>query len=381
MLVRFIVRLLLWSFLAFVVLAVFAGLAIDIGLADQLFGVGARSWLHGWVDLLRKHYGLNRANIDLALKIIGLAGTITFGMLGLVHAWYFGRINLPARLAQYADRLRALHIVGRSVILAPYATRNLKGDQTPLAPTSVLRRTQWLLKLDARSRSIRRLTASTQTLDGDIQVLEAKLRLRKSERITCHLIDGSKLAAQAKLLPDGSAAQRDRNSAALVEFQRAVALDDTDLDALELTAKQARLMNSKTVTLRSLVRLEGVSQQRPARHARALRLHAEFIAENSTKKAALGEARMKLEAALEALSEQEDGAEKPLELALVNEQLARLHLRRKTLTLVAPYLNDADALYGEMPPPEGLAGRARIEALRAELVRAQLGGDDPDGGP
>jgi|SRR5215472_15681460 len=105
------------------------------------------------------------------------------------------------------------------------------------------------------------------------------------------------------------------------------------------------------------------------------------------RKAALREARTKLETALDSFIVQEGEMdtriepETDLERALVSEELARLHMRRGTLTLAPPYLDDADALYERVPPPEGPAGRGRIQALREEHARLQLGGDDPDDAP
>src|SRR5262245_33920853 len=89
----------------------------------------------------------------------------------------------------------------------------------------------------------------------------------------------------------------------------------------------------------------------------------------------------------ETFSAQEGAIDRPvepeadLESALVNEELARIRMRRGTLTLAPPYLDDADALYERIPAPEGPAGRRRIQALREELARLQLGVDDPDDAP
>jgi len=115
--------------------------------------------------------------------------------------------------------------------------------------------------------------------------------------------------------------------------------------------------------------------------------HAEFIADTDIRRAALLEAQRKLEAALRNFSAQEGAIDRPvepeadLESALVNEELARIRMRRGTLTLAPPYLDDADALYERIPAPEGPAGRRRIQALREELARLQLGVDDPDDAP
>jgi hypothetical protein len=390
MLWAFVIRASLWLFFGAVIVIVSIALSIDIGLVDWLFGTGdkSRAILHDVLGFLNRHFNLNKANIELALKIIGLAATITFGALGLLRAFLLGYANIPMRLENYASRIRALHFDGRPVLLAPYAARNLRGDQTPPEPPRIWERILRLFGLDAHSRAVRRVLRTREGLDGDLRVLNAVLRLRKTERVTAHLVEGLRIAAEARRLPDGSTAQQDGNRAALVEFERATALDDTDLDALELAARQASTVNANTVVLR-LERLEAQAQEqrRPTRRARALRLHAEFIADTDMRRAALRDVRTKLETALETLRMQDGGMDRPiepeadLERALVNEELARLHMRRGTLTLAPPYLNDAEALYEHIPPPDGPAGGGRIQDLRGELTRLQLGGDDPDDAP
>jgi hypothetical protein len=67
-----------------------------------------------------------------------------------------------------------------------------------------------------------------------------------------------------------------------------------------------------------------------------------------------------------------------LELALINEQLGSLHLKRGTPTLVKDYLDDADKIFETVPEPEGPAGRARIEKLRDLLKRALQGEDEAE---
>jgi hypothetical protein len=381
MLLRFLIRASLWTTFTVVIIAVGAVLAIDIGLVDKLFGTNTRTTLYSVIASLQ----FNKDNFELGLKIIGLAATVVFGALGMLRAYLLGFTNLPGRLAQFADNVRALHLDDRHALLAPSA--HLFGDRAPPASAGLWIRMLRLFGLDAHSKAVRRVTGTTQLLEGDLVVLNAALRLRKTERITVHLVEGLKLADEATRLPEGSTAQQDRNRAALVEFERAVALDDGDLDALELAARQARVVNANVVEAR-LGRMEiaAQDQHRPDRRARALRLHARVIADRSATKAALRDVRTKLETALAALTEHRTVADRPiepdaeLERALVNEELARLHMRRGTFTLVGPYLDDADELYERLPPPEGPAGRQRIEELRRDLARVQLGGDDPDEG-
>src|SRR5215471_12519928 len=97
MLLALVIRALLWAFFGTVIIVIGTVLAIDIGLVDWLFGTGdnARTILHDVIGFLDRHLGVNKTKIELALKIIGLAATITFGALGLLRAFLLGYANIP----------------------------------------------------------------------------------------------------------------------------------------------------------------------------------------------------------------------------------------------------------------------------------------------
>ena len=258
------------------------------------------------------------------------------------------------------ERITKMHVEDRKVLIAPYQSRNLKGDQTPSSPRGILERVLGFFRPDPYKKSLKRLTNGAETLDDDISVLSTNLEKCKVQRITEHLVEGLRLAAEARLLAQGSAAQRDKDQAALTEFENALKLDRNDLDALEHAARQSRLMNSTRAMLRYLITMEHVAQnKRPTRYARSLRYQAEYL-EESTKKADVRSARKKLEDAIAVLEEQRD-EETPLELALTNEQLATYHLNRGSPKLPGPYIDAAEKLFKDLPPTEGPAGVKRIE--------------------
>jgi tetratricopeptide (TPR) repeat protein len=187
------------------------------------------------------------------------------------------------------------------------------------------------------------------------------------------------LEAEARSLPQGSATQNAKYADALAEVRAALKLDECDLDALELAAKLARCLNIKGALLEALNKFEQEArlQKKPVRYARALRFQAELLEERATK-GALSAARIKLETGLESLEDPDAGDERPYELALLNEQLASLHIKRGTPTLVEKYLDEADEIYKTLPAPEGPAGLERIEHLRARLAQALRGGDESE---
>jgi hypothetical protein len=377
MLFRSSVRALLWTLLGVVLVAVSAYLAIDLGLADWIFGPGPEAWLNGRKNLLQEALNVKGESIDRSLKIAGFAFTLIFGALGLLNLFYHAEDNLPDRMVALNERITKMHVEDRKVLIAPYQPRNLKGEQTPSSPRGILERVLGFFRSDPYKKSLKRLTNGAETLDDDMSVLSTNLEKCKVQRITEHLVEGLRLAAEARLLAQGSAAQRDKDQAALTEFENALKLDRYDLDALEHTARQSRLMNSPRAMLRYLITMEHVAQnKRPTRYARSLRYQAEYL-EESTKKADVRSARKKLEDAIAVLEEQRD-EETPLELALINEQLATYHLNRGSPKLPGPNIDAAEKLFKDLPPPEDTAGLARIKKLRARHARAQQGDDEPD---
>jgi tetratricopeptide (TPR) repeat protein len=377
MLFRGSIRAFLWSLLAILLLAVGAYLAIDLGILDWALDAGAEKWLNDKKKTLQSKYELKGETIDRALKIIGLAFTVVLGLLAFLRGWHFNAVNLPLRLQGYADRIKELHLLDRALVLAPYASRNLRGDVSPAPKPGRIRAVVSFFIPGLAFRLARQLLDSVPALDGDIKVLGAKLGVSKSQRITAHLLVASKLVVEARSLPSGSSVLASKCGAALSELRAARELDANDLDVLELEAKLARLLNTKQPLQKAVAEMERAAQKNPIRYARALRFQAELLEVRSTK-AALNTARIKLETASRALDDPDVGAEKTLELALICEQLAALHLRRGTATLVAPYLEQAAQLFDQLPLPEKVAGLERIGVLRDQLEAAQRAEDEPE---
>lgn len=371
------IRVLLWMLLVVVLGAVAAYLAIDLGLVDWAFNLATKTRLDDWKERISEKYGLNRDSIDTSLKIAGLASTIIYGAVTLLKAWHFAKINLPLRLQEIANRIKETQIRLRPVLLAPYASRNLRGDRTPAPKPRFLDTLSSLFWATPSQKAAQRLMSSVNTLDGDIRALRSGLEICKPERITAHLLTALKLEAEARLLSQGSTQQSSKYADAHAEVRAALELDENDLDALEQAAKLAKSLNTKGPLQKALEDFERAAQKEPTRYARALRFQAEVLEERATK-AALNGARIKLETALEALDDPNAGDEKPFELALVNEQLAALHLKRGTPTLVEEYLDQAAQNFETLSPPEGPAGLERIKQLRERLAQALRGGDEPE---
>ncbi len=382
------VRFAFWALFGIVVLIVGSLLLIELGFIDWLArtvtGTSTDIRSQTGVRDLSESVKARKDQIDLAIKGIGLAFTVIIGTLTFLAGWYYAAFNLPLRLAEYLTHLRARHHYNRAVALAPYFSRNLRGDVVPVSRGYVSRVISIFTPNFFRARAIHRSLEKAEAVDADVGVLNESLRDTKSRRVTIHLLNGLRLAASARSMEPGGL-QLERNEAAMEEFRKALALDLHDLDALEAAAKQSKLLNLNAEAVRHLERMaEAAANEAPVKLARALRYQAELLEERGTK-AALKEARMKLDTALGLLSAQNDGADqsspeqnedKILELALTNEQLGSLHLKRGTPTLVEDYLDEGAKHFATAPDPEGPAGLARIEKLRELLKRALQGEDE-----
>jgi hypothetical protein len=392
MLFRSSAHLLFWAF-GIVTVAVLGVLAIHTGYFDLVFKTATQSVLAEWEHELEKAYGINGESIDRAIKAIGMAFTILFGGLAFLKGWHYAEMNLPTRLVEFNERIRAANLHDRGTVLAPYACRNLRGDRLEAPQKTWLQRIASMFRTNDEVRLQQNLMRSVETLDGDLKVLNAELDRYKAERVSAHLIVGLRLHASAQAMTEDSSAQHAQHEAALAELKKAILVNGNDVDALEQAARIANVLNLSDATDTYLEQMESTSQNQKklARRARALRFQAEIL-ERSSKDKDLNEARIKLEAARNALTqhigtldaqEQQRGAngevlEKFLELALTNEQLGRLQLRRGKYTRVRSPLDDAETFYKKLKSVEGAAGEKRIEALRAQLKRAESGEDEPD---
>ena len=376
------VRWLLRLALLFVVFAVLAILAIDLRLADWLLGSGTTAYdaLHRVVGYLRDTYSVNRANVDLAIKLIGLAATIVFGgVLPTLWWWRYGEENLPMRLQRHATDLQNDNLSDRKILLAPLSPLNLKGLMPEPAEITTLGRLVRWIGMAAAQRAARRVRVDTQGLDGDALVFGSKHDLCKTERNTIHLLDGLELMAQANALDDGSTEQFAMYEVASREFRSALALKQDDIDALEQASKVAKLLNQSQQVQVDLANLEraATEQKRPTRYARALRFQAEILEERGNK-TALKDARLKLETAADALENENGGDERLLELAMIQEQLVGVHSKRLTPTLAEDSLDEAQQLYENLRTPDGRAGDKRVSEFRSQLDAALQAGDEPD---
>jgi hypothetical protein len=208
MIVYAFLRTTLWAALAVVVALVGAYLAIDLGLVDWAFGVRAAKWQEGVQTALNFKYGVHGTVIDRGLKILGFSFTVVLGLLGFLTWWAEQEMTLPDRIQKYVDAIRDEHLIDRAIALAPYASRNLRGEAEP--PLEMRLRERLLLRVwgNAASKLAEGALVQANSWTGQIKVLDTKLTATKCDRISAHLIVAARHLSEAKTLQHGSSEQR-----------------------------------------------------------------------------------------------------------------------------------------------------------------------------
>jgi tetratricopeptide (TPR) repeat protein len=309
------VRFAFWALFGILVLVALSLLLIDMRFVDWVATsvIGATTDIRSrtGVSHLSEVVKAHKDEIDLAIKVVGLAFTIIIGTLTFLAGWYYAAFNLPLRLVEYLTHLRTAHLHNRAVALSPYFSRNLRGDATPVSRGYLSRALSIFAPNFFRVRAIYRSLENAEAIDADVGVLNESLRETKSRRITIHLVNGLKLAASARSMEPGSL-QLERNEAAMEEFRKALELEPRDLEALEAAAKQCKVLNLNAEALGYLeTMVEAAANEAPIRHARALRYQAELLEERSTR-TALNAARINLDAALALLALQNGDDAEPV---------------------------------------------------------------------
>jgi hypothetical protein len=382
MLFQYLAHRLLWV-LVFFVLCVLSLLAVDIGLIDTVLGTGeqARDGLHNGANFLRHHYGVNRENIELALKATGLAISAVLGTLGFARILYYADRHLPDRINDFLTRVDETNLSARAQLIAPYAARLLREVPLPKESDGGM----WdkfldLVHLHPTKRLLRQIKSELGSLNETLGVLGRKKQSCETQKATVHLINGLELAVQAAQIVSDSEAQRQMNHAALQEFEQILKLNENDLDGLEQAARQSQLLNSDGPAIQHLRKMAraAAAAAKPVLQARAARFQAEVLDERGTP-VDLNTARRLLEAAITALLRAVDASpERDIELANLYESLGAVQGKREKYGKSDKALAEAERRYKAIPAPVGPAGLARIQALRSQSANDTKDDDDAD---
>jgi len=223
-------------------------------------------------------------------------------------------------------------------------------------------------------RSAEKLAISVGLLKDEIAIVHARKEELATRLVTACLLRGAHIAGQAAAETEANSAKRRQlNDNALQEFLAALQINESDLDALELAAKQHRVLgdNEPALTLLHRMARSAGAKAEYLRQARALRLQAEML-ERSSDEHDWNRARAALKSAIDEVLPklQRDSTERSLELAKACRLLGEVQMTREKFYAARTTLTRAHALFNQMGP-SGFDGLASTQDALKRLDIAQ----------
>lgn len=320
-----------WLLVAFSL--IFLATAVIVAAELGFLGESMHSLIDALWHAFHELYEPQRSILDPAIKWIGFAGT-ALGAVWTVHkGWHYAEQNLPKRLKEYNERQRAHTLERRKTI--PALVRVISIAPPPFVEPGPLGK---LIRriYDPERTKLDRYDQELSVCKSEFEVLNSTRVRRRAEVITAHLLKGSQLT---------HVAQSSGNDA-LDCFNKALSFNRSDLDALELAAKQSFALNLRSKAREHLTALAEAASNiaNPIRHARALRFHAETLetAERADRELARG---LLVEAISELNSADIRNADaRDFELGLAYLQLAEVQILRERFFAARAALNAARRL-------------------------------------
>lgn len=358
--------MLLRSFLQLIALALFLAVFLGIALLLAAYAGHLGQEAHELAQRGWKEATANRELIEKVFALIGAVSTLTISALGVYKTWHFAEINLPMRLEQLIDRWHAAVIRCRPRVVPDLALVE------SISLTVQHERSIWSRFVsfiyDPDQVALRECSSKVDRFEKELRTIEKSRSHCEAEIRTSYLELGSLLR---RCNPHGGQGILDL-------FKKPLERDPLDLDALELSARQAYAVGLRDRARGYLVQLiEATHVSAGTRHARALRFHAEILTAGS--QADRSRARIQLESAIAAANaaEHETVDVRNPELGLAFTDLAELHFQGRRFRLAQAALNEAQRYLG---------ATERLKATQDRLRRARQGGtSDPpkptDGSP
>ncbi|MGO4686242.1 hypothetical protein [Hyphomicrobium sp. 2TAF46] len=324
-----------------------------------------------------------KARLDPFIWLIGSVLALVPGSFAIYKWWFYRESRMPLRLVELLkrddDRLDGARGALLSVIARPRST--LLDFESPIfvehSLAATMRRLKWTSWLRPNSLSV-----SNEELEGALHEIEQQKKFcadrthhyLKQEGLI-HLLKGAHSAALASNFSPESQEFSDANKDALFHFNRALEIDDGDIDALEYAAHQHRILNDFDLALAGYERLEKraakAGSDRALTKSRALRYQGEVLEKQYDLKQArskLDAAKAQLEAALTNLPDLERGK---ADHAAIYEILGRIEEKRGRTMLPGENYGAALSIYESIlrrSPNDGDA-KEGSERMKAALVR------------
>lgn len=336
----------------------------------NLLGPAAFGWVEWGLSEIGRLYDPNKNDIDIAAKLIGAFGSFLMAVWTIHRGWQIAERNLPARIAEFNARWKRQVEDARPRTLPMLA--NHTSIATPYADAHrgwLARHLRWLWDPDRRATA--RAQEAVEKCKGEFNVL-------KTSRVRCR---AELVSAELEL--GQCFARLGNGEQALHHFQQAVSVNSSDMDALELSGKQASALGQSSVATDYFARLERAAAKsgNTLRRARAMRFQSEILKSEGEPQRV--EAKNLLEGALGLLNdaaELEDVA-KSEELSLAYGQLCEVQTLRGRLFSARTAFNRANAHMLRVERLDRAVGQRlapRLEELLRRLEEAEKDRDSRD---
>lgn len=274
---RFVSRL-YWALIVFC-----ACIVVLVAFHVGVFGEPVQAFIQVWTNPALRFYERNKLPIDQAAIWIGSSVTAVTGGLAILKGFFYAEMNLPRRLQEMIDEARDRHLHNRPELLSylrvPFETRDFLVPTILANPSAQVLQIFGIETLRTRARDV---ATSVERLEGELKNLATWKEDAENRKVTAHLLRGGCLAVQASEQDAGSLEQRKLRERSRDEYLAALALRNSDLDALEGAATQSGELDEDRDRLGFLNRTIEAAQGEANRFRKARALHQSAVILNES---------------------------------------------------------------------------------------------------
>ena len=235
-------------------------LTADVQLAD--FGLWrelARAWIiERWTELSLKVEAVRKV-LDPVIWIMGSVLALVPGSYAIYKWWYYREGKLPDRLADFLKRDEMRLHTARNVLLRNFERPSLsKPFAAPifLEPSmkAAMRRLDW-----SGWWSWRALPSADNSLGDALKEIESQMNFWEKQHAHYKRQEAAAYLLRGAIVAGDASAEGHRR--ALGYFQKALAIDGNDIEALEYAAHQRRVLGEIDEALVNYDRLAELTDQ------------------------------------------------------------------------------------------------------------------------
>jgi hypothetical protein len=356
----------------------------DIGTILESFKV----WLaERWGEVTIRVEAVRKV-LDPVVWIVGSLLALVPGSFAIYKWWYYHESRLPLRLAEFLEKEEARLHTARNVLLKHIERPSLaKTFTAPIFLAPSLKEAMRNMKL-ARWWNVWALPSADKSLETALSEIEKQMEFWESQHAHYKRQEAAALLLRGAIAAGKGTAED--NKAALGYFLKALAIDESDIEALEYAAHQRRVLGELDEALADYEQLARLTNKPGAEAAevriRALRYQGEIYEKKFDRddvRRNLDKGKERLEKALDELPVE---IRRELDHAAIHEVLGRIEDKRRTKNLPSDNYRAAKNIYNDLivrkrDLAEAEAGRERVEKCLKELEERNSRAEASDGGP